>query len=153
MLELKLIPAIAPCKALLLLVAFCTVSCAETNDAGRQVVDMSRLYANGKAFNGQAISISGCIKANHHGLLMSACPGGEQRIAILFSESMGNADISQLRTQAVRSEVQSKKPLVATLCGTYQQTPDAIDRWIEVDAVVIGKNHYGRRAACEGPAS
>jgi hypothetical protein len=153
MLELKLVPAIAPFKALLLLVAFCTVSCAKKNDAERQVVDMSRLYANGSAFNGQEISLSGCIKANHHGLLMSACPGGEQKIAILFSESMGKADVLQLRTQAVRSEAQNKKLLVATLCGTYQQTPDAIDRWIEVDAVVIGKNHYGRGAACEGPTS
>ncbi|BDU17568.1 hypothetical protein [Lysobacter auxotrophicus] len=102
-----------------------------------QRVDIGAVIADGRSFNGQQVVLRGCLDANQHGLTLASCESGSQRLVVFQSDSLKASQRSLLYSAALKSNVQHRQSVAVTVCGTYRQTPDGRDRWLDVDAFEI----------------
>jgi hypothetical protein len=105
--------------------------------AEQQRVDVGEVVADGRSFNGRQLVLQGCLDANPHGLTLVSCPFGSQRLVVLASEAIPPGRWSMLYAKALTSKIQHHRSLAVILCGTYRQTPDGRDSWLDVDDFAI----------------
>ncbi|BDU15392.1 hypothetical protein [Lysobacter auxotrophicus] len=132
---------------IVLTIAFCAASCnGVAKDPPHVTVDT--LLAKGAEFNATDVSLAGCLQPSMHGLTLYTCPPGDTGIPVLFANSMDSAHRSWLYSKTMQAGLDKKKPLMATLCGSYHATADGKDRWLEVVAFTVGAEHFDTGTTC-----
>lgn len=129
----RLIPEL---RAFALAVLMANIAACD-HSAEQQRVDVEEVIADGRSFNGRQLVVQGCLYANPHGLTLASCPSGSLRLVVLASDAIPPDLWSMLYTKASTSNIQHRRSLAVTLCGTYRQTPDGRDRWLDVDDFAI----------------
>lgn len=124
------------------------LSCGNGAVENSQYVSIDALLDNGKKFSGVSLMVNGCLRSNPHGLTIRKCASSELGVPVLFSERVPQQDRSMLVERTMKSEIETNKSLAITLCGTFSQTSDDKDRWLEVDSFSIDGRSYGSGSTC-----
>jgi hypothetical protein len=93
------------------------------------------LARDGRLFDGKRIAIATCVRAHPHGMELINCSPEDAGIPLEPSDPSTRSGYARLYKVALRSQVESKPPPKAYVCGAFHRAPRGNGRWIALESI------------------